>query len=170
MSDHDLGGQPMRQLPIETASLTLRSFVPEDVPKAFQMSQEDGMRTWLPSQVYRDEAHAARVLASLISQFSVPGDPKMGAYVLAVNIRRRFRSSREPGIHRCEQRHAHLRCKRREREQGDHAAALLKGIPLMSERCRAYFVSLTSAVDRPANGRSRMQEEMADADERAHQG
>ncbi len=87
MSDHDLGGQPMRQLPIETASLTPRSFVPEDVPKAFQMSQEDGMRTWLPSQVYRDEAHAARVLASLISQFSVPGDPKMGAYVLAVNIR-----------------------------------------------------------------------------------
>ena len=77
----------MRQLPIETASLTLRSIVPEDVPKAFQMSQEDGMRIWLPSQVYRDEAHAASVLASLTSVYSVPGDPRIGPYVLAVEVR-----------------------------------------------------------------------------------
>lgn len=77
----------LRQLPIETASLTLRAFVPEDAPKAFRMSQEDGMRTWLPSQVYRDEAHAASVLASLIAHYSVPGDPRIGPYVLAVEVR-----------------------------------------------------------------------------------
>ena len=72
------------RLPIETASFTLRAFVPEDASKVCQMSQEDAMRTWLPSQVYRDEAHAASVLASLISQYSAPGDPRLGPYVLGV--------------------------------------------------------------------------------------
>ena len=71
-------------LPIETASFTLRAFVPEDASKVFQMSQEDGTRTWLPSQVYRDQAHAASVLASLISHYSAPGDPRLGPYVLGV--------------------------------------------------------------------------------------
>ena len=45
------------------------------------------MRTWLWSQVYRDEAHAASVLAFLISQYSIPGDPKVGPYVLGVQLR-----------------------------------------------------------------------------------
>ncbi len=45
------------------------------------------MRNWLPSQVYRDEAHAASVLASLISQYSVPADPTVGSYVLGVQVR-----------------------------------------------------------------------------------
>jgi RimJ/RimL family protein N-acetyltransferase len=74
----------MRRLPIETASLTLRALVPGDAPKVFRMSQEHGMRTWLPSQVYRDQAHAASVVASLISQYGVPGDPRLGPYVLGV--------------------------------------------------------------------------------------
>jgi [ribosomal protein S5]-alanine N-acetyltransferase len=77
---------PARRLPIETASLKLRALVPQDAPKAFQMSQEEGMRTWLPSQVYRDEAHAAAVLAFLISQYSIPADPRIGPYVLAVQL------------------------------------------------------------------------------------
>lgn len=77
---------PARRLPIETASLTLRAFVPDDASKVFRMSQEHGMRTFLPSQVYRDQAHAASVLASLISQYSVPGDPRLGPYVLGVQI------------------------------------------------------------------------------------
>ena len=73
-----------RQLPIETASLTLRALVPQDATKVFQMSREEGMRTWLPDQVYRDERHAASVLAFLISQYSVPADPRIGPYVLGV--------------------------------------------------------------------------------------
>ena len=73
-----------RQLPIETASLTLRALVPQDAPKIFQMSQEEGMRTWLPNQVYRDEGHAASVLTFLISQYSISADPRLGPYVLGV--------------------------------------------------------------------------------------
>lgn len=81
MSENDLGGKTLAQLPIETASLTLRAFVPEDMPKAFQMSQEDAMRTWLPSQVYRDEAHAASITCA--SKASLPhahGPRRFGPY------------------------------------------------------------------------------------------
>lgn len=74
-------------LPIETAALILRAFVPEDAAKVFRMSQETAMRTWLPSQVYRDEEHAAAVLAFLISQYSEPGDPTEGPYVLGVQLK-----------------------------------------------------------------------------------
>lgn len=76
------------QLPIETPSLTLRSFVSEDARKVFQMSQEEGMRVWLPSQVYQDEVHAASVLAFLISQYSALADPRLRPYVLGVQHRR----------------------------------------------------------------------------------
>lgn len=77
----------MRQLPLETASLRLRPFVPGDASKVFRMSQEEAMRTWLPSQVYRDEAHAASVLDYLISQCEAPADPRVGPYVLGVELR-----------------------------------------------------------------------------------
>lgn len=51
------------------------------------MSQEEGLRAWLPSQVYRDEAHAASVLVFLISQYSDPADPRVGPYVLGVELK-----------------------------------------------------------------------------------
>ncbi len=75
------------QPPIETQSLTLRPFVSDDATKVFRMSQEEGVRVWLPSQVYRDEAQAASVLDFLISQCSAPANPKVGPYVLGVQLR-----------------------------------------------------------------------------------
>jgi len=45
--------------PPATATLTLRRFVPGDAAKVFAMSREDGIRTWIPDQVYADEAEAA---------------------------------------------------------------------------------------------------------------
>lgn len=82
-----MGKERTPRLPIETPSLELRAFVPADAGKVFRMSREEGMRTWLPSQVYRDEAHAAAVLAFLISQYSAPADPAVGPYVLGVQLR-----------------------------------------------------------------------------------
>jgi RimJ/RimL family protein N-acetyltransferase len=73
--------------PIGTARLVLRRFVPADAAKVIRMSCEDAMRKWIPSQVYRDEAHAASVLEFLISQCDVPGDPRLGPYVLGVESR-----------------------------------------------------------------------------------
>ena len=45
------------------------------------------MRTWLPSQVYRDEAHAASVLAFLISKYGTIGDPRNVPLVLGVQLK-----------------------------------------------------------------------------------
>ena len=70
--------------PLTTQSLTLRFFVPEDAPKVFAMSQEPGMRTWLPDQVYADAQSALEVLRSLITQCRDPGTPAFGPYVLGI--------------------------------------------------------------------------------------
>jgi [ribosomal protein S5]-alanine N-acetyltransferase len=74
-------------LPIETPSLTLRRFVPADAKKILQMSQEETLRTWIPSQVYRDEAHAASVLEFLISQYDNGKDPRSVPIVFGVQLK-----------------------------------------------------------------------------------
>ncbi len=76
-----------RQLLIETPSLTLRKLTSADTPKVFRMSQEESMRTWLPSQVYRDEAEAASVLAFLIAQYDTSGNPRTVPLVFGVQLR-----------------------------------------------------------------------------------
>ncbi|MGE5098312.1 MAG: GNAT family N-acetyltransferase [Betaproteobacteria bacterium] len=73
--------------PLGTPRLVLRPFVASDAAKLLRMSREEALRTWIPSQVYRDEAHAAAVLDYLISQYDAPGDPRLGPYVLGVESR-----------------------------------------------------------------------------------
>lgn len=72
------------QRDIQTPSLELRRLAPADARKIFRMSQEEGMRTWLPSQVYDSESHAASIVGFLISQYEEPADPRRGPYVLGV--------------------------------------------------------------------------------------
>src|SRR5215831_15189053 len=74
-------------LPLETRSLLLRHFVPEDAVAFHALSDEETSRTWLPSQVYRDHAHACSVLESLIRHYSDPGNPTEGPYVLGIEYR-----------------------------------------------------------------------------------
>ncbi len=76
-----------RHLLIETPTLLLRRFIPADAPKVFRMSREEGMRTWLPSQAYRDEAHAASVLSFLIAQYDTSADPREVPLVLGVQLK-----------------------------------------------------------------------------------
>ena len=73
-------GQP----PLITRSLLLRPLSLEDVDIACALSNEEPARKWLPSQVYRDIAHATSAVQFLIRQQSDPGDPQLGAYVLAI--------------------------------------------------------------------------------------
>lgn len=72
---------------ITTASLILRRFAPADVAGVFAMSQEPGMRAWLPDQVYADEREAADVLRHLIAQYDNPGAPRSAPLVLGVCLR-----------------------------------------------------------------------------------
>ncbi len=58
----------LRTLPmITTSRLLLRPFRISDAPKLFVMSREDGLRRWLPDQVYRDQQHAEQVARALMA-------------------------------------------------------------------------------------------------------
>lgn len=74
----------LHQLPLETRSLQLRRFVPGDAATALILSNEESARVELPSQVYRDLGHAISELEFLMSQYSTPGNPTHGPYVLAI--------------------------------------------------------------------------------------
>lgn len=69
---------------IRTGDVALRTFRLEDAAQIFRLSQEEGMRAWLPDQVYADEAEALEVLRYLISQSGPSADPATSPYVLAV--------------------------------------------------------------------------------------
>lgn len=72
--------------PIISRTVLLRHFVLEDALKAFAMSQEAGMRKWLPDQVYESEVQATGVLRRLMEQCRHPGNPRLAPYVLGVCI------------------------------------------------------------------------------------
>jgi RimJ/RimL family protein N-acetyltransferase len=74
-------------LPLETHALRIRRFVPEDADELLALSHEDALRTWLPSQVYRDAAHAASTIESLIRAYSSAANPMGGPCVLAIEHR-----------------------------------------------------------------------------------
>ena len=74
----------MKTLPIITNSLVLRPFALGDAECFYALSNEEPARKWLPSQACRDFAHALARLKFLIQQQSNPGDPRLGAYVVAV--------------------------------------------------------------------------------------
>jgi RimJ/RimL family protein N-acetyltransferase len=69
---------------LETRSLLLRPLAPSDVEPMLALSQEACARKWLPSQVYRDEAHAAAAVDWLIRQFDLRMTPKTNAFVFGV--------------------------------------------------------------------------------------
>ena len=71
---------------LETRSLILRPLALRDTRKILEMSREDGIRKWIPSQVYRDEKHAASVLAFLISKYGNV-DPRTSPYVLGIELK-----------------------------------------------------------------------------------
>lgn len=50
-----------------------------------ELNGEPTTRRWLPSHVYANEQEAAERIRYLISCYSVPGDPRLGPYVLAVD-------------------------------------------------------------------------------------
>src|ERR1044072_2897088 len=69
---------------IRTPRLLLRPFTLADTPKIFAMSREDGLRRWIPDQVYRDELHAEDVLRALMVHTSNVPDPRVRPYVLGI--------------------------------------------------------------------------------------
>lgn len=77
----------MRRLPLQTPSLVLRHFVPEDAPIMMSLNGEASTRRWLPSHVYADLAEADAAVAYLIQCYTSPGDARRGPYVLGIEHR-----------------------------------------------------------------------------------
>jgi RimJ/RimL family protein N-acetyltransferase len=71
-------------LVVRTGTLFLRHLTLDDTAPIFRLSQEQGMRAWLPDQVYADEAEALEVLRFLSLQYGPSTDPRITPYVLAV--------------------------------------------------------------------------------------
>ena len=69
---------------IRAGALLLRHLRRDDTAPIFRLSQEQGMRAWLPDQVYADETHTLQVLNFLISQYGPSANPRNTPYVLAV--------------------------------------------------------------------------------------
>jgi [ribosomal protein S5]-alanine N-acetyltransferase len=69
---------------LRSGDLVLRHLRLDDTAPIFRLSQEEGLRTWLPDQVYEDEAEASRVLRVLTSQYGPSANPRSTPYVLAV--------------------------------------------------------------------------------------
>ena len=69
---------------VRTGALFLRHLRLDDMAPIFRLSQEQGVRAWLPDQVYADEAQAFQVLRFLNSQYGPSASPRNTPYVLAV--------------------------------------------------------------------------------------
>src|SRR4051812_3828223 len=69
---------------ISTSRLLLRPFSLADVPKVFVMGGEEGIRRWIPDQVYRDQQHAEQVVRALMAHTVNPPDPRTHPYVLGI--------------------------------------------------------------------------------------
>ena len=69
---------------ISTSRLLLRAFVLTDVRKLFLMSGEEGLRRWIPDQVYRDEEHAEQVARALIACTDRAPAPSARPYILGI--------------------------------------------------------------------------------------
>lgn len=74
----------IESLNLQTEILTLRHFTLADTQKVFAMSQEQGLKKWIPDQVYKNEGQTREVLNFLIGQYDKPGNPSLGPYVLGV--------------------------------------------------------------------------------------
>lgn len=72
---------------ITTSRLLLRPFTVSDAPKLLVMSHEDGLRRWIPDQVYRDLPHAEQVVCALVAHTANPPAPSVRPYVLGIEER-----------------------------------------------------------------------------------
>ena len=72
------------QLPIQTASLRIRWLNVEEAERMMELNAEPTTRRWLPSHVYADLTEATSRMQYLVGCYSLPGDPRLGPYVLGI--------------------------------------------------------------------------------------
>ncbi|MBN2790675.1 MAG: GNAT family N-acetyltransferase [Candidatus Delongbacteria bacterium] len=73
--------------PITTPRLILRKFTSEDVHKVYLMSLEDGMKEFIPDQVYASKEEAKQVVEYLMLQYHEIPAPNKTPFVLGIVIK-----------------------------------------------------------------------------------
>ena len=73
--------------PINTQRLLLRKFTNKDVDKIYLMSLEEGMKEFIPDQVYGNEEEAKQVVEYLMLQYLEAPSPNKTPFVLAIVLK-----------------------------------------------------------------------------------
>src|SRR5438874_13642912 len=87
---------------VDTGALFLRHLTLDDTAVMLRLSQEQGIRAWIPNQVYADEAQALEVLRFLSSQYSPSANPRHTPYVLGVCLSASHELIGQVGFSPCE--------------------------------------------------------------------
>jgi ribosomal-protein-alanine N-acetyltransferase len=72
---------------LQTKNLMIRPFELADAADVFLLSQEPGMKKWIPDQVYQDEKEAKEVLGFLISQYKDEFKPDEAPIVYSIVLK-----------------------------------------------------------------------------------
>ncbi|OFZ49611.1 MAG: hypothetical protein A2381_04065 [Bdellovibrionales bacterium RIFOXYB1_FULL_37_110] len=75
-------------LNLETPQLLLRPFTLNDTSIIFSLSQETGMKQWIPDQVYQDLQQTTDILKYLISQYHKRPNPAVAPIVFAIVLKK----------------------------------------------------------------------------------
>ncbi len=70
-----------------TERLRIRNFTLSDTKQIYQMSREEGIKKWLPDQVYKDKEEAKEVLKFLISRYQYIPKTDKCPYVFGVELK-----------------------------------------------------------------------------------
>jgi len=76
-----------KNIKLKTERLNIREFSLEDSKKVLSMSQEKGIKKWMPDQVYSDIEQTKNILNFLIAQYDVEPDPRNNPYVLGIELK-----------------------------------------------------------------------------------
>ena len=72
---------------LKTDRLKIREFNLDDSEKVLSMSQESGIKKWMPDQVYDNLSQTKKVLNFLIAQYKNGPDPSNNPYVLGIELK-----------------------------------------------------------------------------------
>ncbi|HKL12539.1 MAG TPA: GNAT family N-acetyltransferase [Halanaerobiales bacterium] len=76
-----------KKIILETNNLYLREFTIDDTDQIYELSLEEGMKKWLPDQVYDSKEEASQILNFLISQYDSIIEPNKSPYVLGLELK-----------------------------------------------------------------------------------
>jgi len=76
-----------KKIILKTKHLNIRKFTIRDTEQIYNLSIEEGIKRWLPDQVYKSKAEAKATLQFLISQYDSVLEPDKNPYILGLELK-----------------------------------------------------------------------------------